>query len=179
MASMFAALGHGVKCCVKCDIQGRSSRSEFWWSTFVIQLLMYIGFTSGQILSQKGDSTLGCIIFFGSLVLTQYCQIIMDIRRLHDRNISGKWLLCAKVPHFCAIIVSLSYIGIEYTVYRGFISLVNTGYNGLFLSISYVNGNVTLIFFILYCIKGTKGSNKYGEDRLTQNQPSPITTDKA
>ena len=69
-----------------CNFQGRSSRSEYWWYclfTFVL------GFILGLI-----SETLGGILSLALLLP----GLGLGVRRLHDLNRSGWFLLLAIVP---------------------------------------------------------------------------------
>lgn len=68
------------------DIEGRASRSEYWW--FVLFNII------ASVVANIIDSVLGLGIFGALLGLALLAPgITAGIRRLHDRNMSGWWML--------------------------------------------------------------------------------------
>ena len=97
---------------------GRASRSEYWWYTLfvwlVVAALFALFFVFGGISSiENGQMTAFSIVFLiitGLLMLYLYVALItVVVRRFHDRNLSGWWVLAAMfggaVP-FVGIVVS-------------------------------------------------------------------------
>jgi uncharacterized membrane protein YhaH (DUF805 family) len=69
-----------VKTCLTqkyATFEGRAKRSEYWWFWLVVFALSYIPF-------------IGIIISLGALIPS----IAVGVRRMHDVNKSGWWLLC-------------------------------------------------------------------------------------
>ena len=81
---------------------GRASRSEFWWwalvdtlcSTLLLTLAAH-GATGGQGLSLAAASSTPYYLWN---LVTLVPSIALTVRRLHDVNHSGLWLLLAAVP---------------------------------------------------------------------------------
>lgn len=76
-----------AKCLSKPFFRGRASRSEYWWF-FLFTLLLQIG-------AEIVDSIIG-----GSKLFAVICMVAMippslssTVRRLHDTNRSGYWIL--------------------------------------------------------------------------------------
>ncbi len=84
-----------IKTCFKksFDVNGRASRSEYWW--FV---LFYF---SALILLFITNETLGLI--FVLIVLP--ASICVTVRRLHDTNKSGFWYFITLIPYVGGFIV--------------------------------------------------------------------------
>ena len=82
-----------------CEFEGRSTRPEFWWFylfSFIVSLILGIfGPKLGMILS--------CIWSLGTLLP----NLGLGVRRLHDINKSGWYLLLALIPFVGAIILIL------------------------------------------------------------------------
>jgi len=85
-------------CMVKfCDFRGRASRSEFWWffalflTVWQLPTVVYI-----QLLDMLPDSmlivALAAIFFFNNLVIRVPLWAVA-VRRLHDINFRGWWIL--------------------------------------------------------------------------------------
>jgi uncharacterized membrane protein YhaH (DUF805 family) len=84
------------------DFDGRSGRPEFWWFALwnvAITLVIYIvgiailGSTTGGLLAD----------LYGLLLLLP--SLGVEIRRLHDTNKTGWWILIAFIPIVGAIVL--------------------------------------------------------------------------
>ena len=85
-----------VRVCLKdkyCNFRGRASRSEFWWFMLCIGL---INLAANIVLSPLPPKTAMGLNFLVSLALL-LPNLGVTVRRLHDRNLAGWWLL---VPIF-------------------------------------------------------------------------------
>jgi len=82
---------------------GRASRREFWWYVLA-NVLIYVAFA---ILSQISG------FFFALYVLAALALLLpsvaVAIRRLHDTNRSGWWLLIGLIPFVGGIILIVLY----------------------------------------------------------------------
>jgi len=75
------------------DFAGRSSRSEFWWAQLG---LMLIGFVVGLFAGLLGELAVIVIgIFYLAIIIP---SIALTVRRLHDNDKSGWWILIGFVP---------------------------------------------------------------------------------
>ena len=75
------------------DFQGRSPRAEYWWAYLMMILVaLVVGAISG-ILGQIGALLLG--LFYIVIIIP---SISIVVRRLHDTDRSGWWLLLGLVP---------------------------------------------------------------------------------
>jgi uncharacterized membrane protein YhaH (DUF805 family) len=141
------------------EFGGRSSRAEFWkWILVfygVIILLMSLIFF--RLLVSIGRGTLGvtgsmvvfgilaAIIFFGGLLPT----IAIQVRRLHDTNHSGFWLLGS---------VGLSVVD---NVING-IGGPDGGAGVIGVVLGIASGIYSIVLLVFYCLPGTQGENDYG-----------------
>lgn len=78
-----------------CNFSGRSSRSEYWWYMlfyFIVSFIVsFIGNATGsQVLNYWLSFFVGLALFLPSLGLC--------VRRLHDINKSGWWVLLNLIP---------------------------------------------------------------------------------
>ena len=89
------------------EVKGRSCRSEFWWN-FLVAFLMII--LSGMF-SRFG--AIGGLIGLVIYVAAMWLLITVGIRRLHDRDMAGWWLLLNLIPTlgFLALVVIMSLKG--------------------------------------------------------------------
>lgn len=81
-----------VRVCLKdkyCCFRGRASRSEFWWFMLCIGL---INLSAGLAFSPLPPKPAMGLNFLISLALL-LPNLGVTARRLHDRNLSGWWLL--------------------------------------------------------------------------------------
>jgi len=77
-----------VKTCFKkyIDINGRAARSEYWWFALFYMIIAVIA----SVINQN-------VAYFVSLVF--FCPTIaVGVRRLHDDDMSGWWMLLCLIP---------------------------------------------------------------------------------
>lgn len=84
---------------------GRARRKEYWWF-FLINLLVSIGLAivdgiTGSFSAETGMGLLGSLYALAVLIP----GIAVSVRRLHDTERSGWWLLLAFVPVVGAIVL--------------------------------------------------------------------------
>lgn len=77
---------------------GRSNRGEYWWAVLGIVIVSFVlGFIDGML----GIQLLGLIWSLATLVP----GIAIGIRRLHDIDKSGWWLLIGLIPLVGALVL--------------------------------------------------------------------------
>ena len=83
------------------NTEGRASRSEYWW-WYLFTILASIAVSLlGMILDRfTGIEFLSTILTWGLSILILIPNICVQIRRYHDINRSGWWILC---PIICLI----------------------------------------------------------------------------
>ena len=133
------------------EFSGRSGRAEFWWFTLV--------YTAAGLLLDAIDRAIGSEFGILGLILTLGLfipSLSVTVRRLHDIDVSGWWLLAALAP----------------AVFFGFESsfaALDSEFNGTAPGGSSM---VSLSLFVIACfalvlcmvLPGKKGSNRYGAD---------------
>ena len=154
------------------EFSGRSRRMEFWmWIlfTFIVGLVLglidgILGFRLGPSSSSSfssagtaGFSMFSSIGILGSLwsLATLVPNIAVAIRRLHDTNRTGWWLLLPVIPYVIGLVIMLSAAASQ--------NLGMIGIGGIFSLIGLVGAIVLLVF---YCLPGTPGPNRFGPDPL-------------
>jgi uncharacterized membrane protein YhaH (DUF805 family) len=80
------------------DFNGRSSRSAYWWFT-LFAVLVYIG---GSIIDAVIGAPVLVIIAFVGLFLPSLAVLV---RRLHDTDKSGWWVLLSFIPFIGSIVL--------------------------------------------------------------------------
>lgn len=132
---------------------GRAPRAEYWW--FYL-LTIVLSFLTGII-----DSLLGLSESFGDGVTSGVLSVALlvpslavTVRRLHDTNRSGWWLL---TPIVVGMVV-VGYFAIQASQ-QGFSS---TG-PGLIAG-AVLLGLSVLTLFVFMLLRGTAGPNDYGSD---------------
>jgi len=153
------------------DFQGRSRRMEFWmWVLFTLIVGLVLGFIDG-ILGLRfgpssssfssgattGFSTFSSIGILGLLwsLATLVPNIAVSMRRLHDTDRTGWWLLLPVIPYVIGLVIMLGAAAGQN------LGLIAVG--GIFSLIGLVGAIVLLVF---YCLPGTPGSNRFGPDPL-------------
>ncbi len=93
------------------DFSGRAPRAEYWW----FYLLIIVGYAITMIL----DSMLGLggsvgpygilLVVFGLAILVP--SLAAGVRRLHDTDRSGWWMLIGLIPLIGAIVLLVFFVG--------------------------------------------------------------------
>lgn len=96
------------------DFNGRARRKEYWYF-FLINFL--ITFTFGFLTSLSGSvASNSAIITFSSMFIGIYSlaiflpSIAVGVRRLHDTNRSGWWILIGLIPFIGALILIFFFV---------------------------------------------------------------------
>jgi uncharacterized membrane protein YhaH (DUF805 family) len=153
------------------EFSGRSRRKEYWMYTLFIVIVSIVLSILDRMLGLGGSSSLatetsgagagiGAATHTGVLggifmLATFIPSLAVAIRRLHDSDRAGWWVLVGFGPYLLAI--ALMVVG----VMTGQLGLLATG--GLLMMIGFVGAIVLLVFM---CLPGTSGPNKYGPDPL-------------
>ena len=121
------------------DFHGRARRAEFWWYILVVFILGIIAYIIDRLLSMQ--------IISGLLSLALLLPNLgVSVRRLHDLDKSGWWILLPLAPWLLMIVCFFMF---QWTL-------------------AMVFGVATLATWVLliywYAQPGTSGQNKYGPD---------------
>ena len=130
------------------DFRGRAPRAEYWW--------FYLAYLITYIIASIVDSIVGTWIFRLLVVLAAFLPMLgASVRRLHDTNRTGWWLLGPIVPYA----IAFALLGPSLMSGGGGLLSVSLGLAGLFLLLGAVCAIVLLVFMVL---PGTPGENRYG-----------------
>jgi uncharacterized membrane protein YhaH (DUF805 family) len=154
-----------IKVCIKHTalLRGRSKRLEYWR----FQLFLFLVFLAAAI-------AVDCIVGFlkvpaasawlsywrvlvPTVLLWMSAEITVSVRRLHDADMSGWWLLLWLIP----VVVGQASEILGWSL-RPFADLI-----GIYFFVS------ALVLIGAFCRKGTLGDNRFGPDPLAANSLSP------
>jgi uncharacterized membrane protein YhaH (DUF805 family) len=142
---------------------GRARRAEFWWYIlFIFSLLIAANIFDVFI----GLPIFSIIIYLGIIIPS----LAVQVRRLHDTNRSGWWLLA---PFLISIPVYAVAIAIGLTGALGGLAgsggAAAAGIGGAIIVLA-IGGLaifiVNVLLLVWFCSRGTDGSNRYGPDPL-------------
>ncbi len=146
------------------SFKGRLNRKAFifYWLKFIgLSVIWGLVWTLTGILAEKIPILGLLLMLVCALILITICagMISIQIRRLHDLNFSGWWLLLVmilSVPGTLAMESELNLLPLSEALKTVLIA---------------VHVIVSLVFIIgILFIKGSKGENKYGKDPLAPSE---------
>jgi uncharacterized membrane protein YhaH (DUF805 family) len=128
------------------EFTGRSRRKEYW---FYVLLLIVVGVVIGVV--ERALGLTGMVGPYGPVsllfgVATFVPSLAVGVRRLHDTDRSGWWLLIGYAPLLLSLCLT----------YIGSLSMA------MILSLIALVGFIVLLVFMV--LEGTKGPNQYGAD---------------
>jgi uncharacterized membrane protein YhaH (DUF805 family) len=154
------------------SFSGRAPRSEYWWWILFFGLISFgVAFISGILDIALGNKLIG--VSLRGLVSLAFIlpNLAVGVRRLHDLNRSGWWLGGSFVfaLFFMILAVPVAMRAAEnhangYAMTAGLPS-------SAFLLIALFGAAYTLfglLLFIWFCMRGTRGGNRFGADPLRQ-----------
>lgn len=127
--------------------QGRVNRGKYWL-TVLIYFIAWIGIgIVAWILSLVAYFLAAIVVVLAALV-TLYVGIVVGIKRLHDRDKSGWYLLL-------------------FYLVPGILEGAGQGIGGIGFILQLAGWAISIWAFVeLGCLRGTVGSNQYGPDPL-------------
>jgi len=156
------------------DFSGRSRRMEFWmWQLF--QLIVYIGVVIISMLlgggAMMGGDPTAMMAAGGGIVIIMmiymlYClavivpSIAVAVRRLHDTDRSGWWILAPLGPYLLAFVLAMGA-----ATSAGPNAGAAMGVIGIIALVCMLAALVlAIVLLVFYFLEGTKGPNQYGPD---------------
>jgi len=153
------------------EFSGRSRRKEYWmWVLFVVITTLVLMFLDSVLglggratsTSTYGPGGVGYGANMHGGVLTSLFSlailipaIAVAVRRLHDTNRSGWWILMPALPYIAGIILLL----VGAMSLSGSLAMIGGG-------LCFVGFICAIVLLVWYCLPGTKGPNDYGDDPL-------------
>jgi uncharacterized membrane protein YhaH (DUF805 family) len=150
------------------EFRGRSRRLEFWlFSLFMaIVYILFIGAVITTASPQSDTSPVAAVpvvvvaLLMGLFWLaTLIPTLAVQVRRLHDTDRSGWWVMLWAGPMLLSYVMQIFVIATYGAANAGAFAVVSA-IMGLAM---FVGGIVLLIFF---CLPGTRGENRFGTDPL-------------
>jgi uncharacterized membrane protein YhaH (DUF805 family) len=142
------------------NFNGRIDRGKYWlavliymavWTTWIAGSLVWLGgFDVENLLSFAGAALFIWLIGFFLLVVATWSGLAVGVKRLHDRDRSGWWIL-------------LFWLG---PGILGGWQTAMAGYGGGFMLSLAASAIAIWAFVELGCLAGTPGPNQYGPDPL-------------
>lgn len=92
------------------DFSGRSRRKEYWYfhlAIIVVFVAVVILFGGSGVLFDPysvGSSVTGVVVVIAALALV-IPSLAVQVRRFHDQNLSGWWVLLGLVPYVGGLVV--------------------------------------------------------------------------
>ena len=86
------------------DFSGRSSRSEYWWWVLFV-------FMGGILTILLGDLIGAASLFWLFQLAVFLPELAVAVRRLHDKDKSGWWILILFIPIIGAIVFLIWMVG--------------------------------------------------------------------
>jgi uncharacterized membrane protein YhaH (DUF805 family) len=155
------------------NFSGRASRAEFWWFFLFTMIVYFAGIialgAAGSSLSamnpagavMQGAFGIG-MIFIGLFWLALFIPMLaVQFRRLHDTNRSGWWLGGFWLLYLVDIGLAFGMVGSAAATPGSPPNMGSFAAVGIIALVFFVYSIVLLVFF---CLPGTKGQNRYGDD---------------
>lgn len=129
------------------EFSGRSRRKEYWmYILLLIIVTLVVSFVEG-LLGLNGMigglyGPVSALLVLGTLIPS----LAVGIRRLHDTNRTGWWMLVGIVP----------YVASAALLYSGNLVLAGT--------LGFVALGAAILLLVFMVLEGTKGPNRFGPD---------------
>jgi len=140
------------------DFTGRAPRAEFWWYFLAVIIASIVARIIDNILGMNVMGPYGplsLILMLGLLVP----NIAVAVRRLHDTDRSGWWILLPIVPYCLAFVLGGAAMMGGAASGSAMGMSAGMGIASIFLLIG---AACALLLLVFYCLPGTPGDNRYG-----------------
>jgi uncharacterized membrane protein YhaH (DUF805 family) len=144
------------------DFSGRAPRAEFWWYTLALMIVFVIvAIIEGILGIHRMIAGMYGPISALLLLATLIPSLAVGVRRLHDTNRTGWWLLLPLIPDVLMIVMALTTAGAVAAGGGMGAAMGGLAITGLLGLITFVGAVVVFIFDVL---PGTNGPNRFGPD---------------
>ena len=138
------------------EFSGRSPRAEYWWfwlGYMVLSIILQILTRISSIFGILGILYLGLIV----------PMIAVGVRRMHDIDRTGWWILAPALPYFLGIAMILP------TLFSGQGPSLGNGFGAAmaFFLVAFV---LAIVVFVFSLLPGTTGPNRFGPDPYDEEQ---------
>lgn len=133
------------------DFSGRAPRAEYWWfylGYIILSVLLNILVSISPILGLLGVAYLVLLI----------PMLAVGVRRLHDIDRTGWWLLAPAVPYGIGLVL------LGTAVFTNPAGAATSGGLGAGIVFFGIGAILALVVFVFTLLPGTKGPNRFGPD---------------
>lgn len=131
------------------NFKDRAPRSEYWWCYLFLVIANIVMSIIGLI------PIIGQIVYLVWSIYAIFISLSAFVRRLHDLNHSGWWIIAPYVLVIIGVFATLIGYGIQAESFA---------YIGISLSV--IAGIGFIVLFIMAMLRGTVGPNRFGPDPL-------------
>jgi len=156
---------------------GRARRKEYWmfllFNIIIAYILLFIDNALGTgPLTGSGDTNDTIFNIYTLAIFVPFIAVV--VRRLHDTNRSGKWILLTIVPIFVMTPIFTLLFSTTLQGDPGATVIILMILAFALMAISMIG---SIIIFVFSFLNGTVGPNKYGEDpKGVSVPPTPVPT---
>jgi uncharacterized membrane protein YhaH (DUF805 family) len=149
------------------DFTGRAARPELWWYVLALVVAFIVLHIIESIVGLKGMvfglyGPLSLLLWLATIVPS----IAVGVRRLHDTNRSGWWLLLPIVPYVLGMVLGGAAIMGGAAAGSGVGMMAGAGIAAIFMFIAFI-ADLMLIYF--YVLPGTPGENRFGPQPVSES----------
>ena len=144
------------------QFSGRAPRAEYWWFFLAVIIAYVVASIIDSLLGMKGMvmgvyGPIATLLMLGTLVPS----LAVGVRRLHDTNRTGWWILAPLVPYCLAFVLGGAAMMGGTAAGSGAGMGAGMGIAAIFL---FLGAACALALLVFYCLPGTVGDNRYGPD---------------
>ena|SRR6478672_4629238 len=152
--------GEAVRTCLRkyVDFQSRARRSEYWWFVLFVVLVGLVAGILDRLIAGDVHMRQGPVSVITSLALL-LPSLAVSVRRLHDIDRTGWWIL---IFYVAAIVLIFAALGAAFT-----------GSPGTALVLLLAIGALSVWLLVWFVTKGTTGPNRFGPDPLAGEEQNP------
>ena len=148
------------------DFSGRAPRPELWWYVLALVVAFVVVHIVESIVGLNhmifyAYGPLSALLWLATIVPS----VAVGVRRLHDTDRTGWWVLMPIIPYCAAFIFGGAAMLGGAAMGSGVGMMAGAGIAGLFMLLALIADIVLIVF---YCMPGTPGDNSYGPNPYGQ-----------